>query len=154
MKMKIGKICNGILLAILMVLLLSACTKSMSYSFTVETGDKIKVKLDTTDGYSISQKEGTYTVSLDGTDILTGLFLTEEMYGQYLAALDSEEVEILEESEHNGCTYTEYRYTAQDHTEHNFVCWVTGSSTGVLMGSVEPQQAAEEAFLRLTFSVE
>ncbi len=152
--MRFKKMICMVLPALMMVLFLGACTKSFSYTFHVETGDQIKIQLDTSEGYQLSQEEGTFTVSKEDTDILMGVFLTEEMYGQYLAALDVDEVEILAEAEHNGCAYTFYRFTGEDHVEHNYVCWVTGSSTGVLIAGVEEQQAVEAAFERLTFSVE
>lgn len=148
------KKCYVLLSVIVMVFCFGACTKSFSYTFNVETGDQIKIQLDTSDGYKLSQKDGTFTVSLEDTELLMGVFLTEEMYGQYLEALNVDEVEILKESEQNGCTYTEYRFTGEDHVEHNFVCWVTGSNTGLIIAGTEEQSAAEAAFARLTFSRE
>lgn len=151
--MKLSKRWHMILTALVLALCLGACTKTMSYTFHVETGDKIKVAMDITDGYTFSQKEGTFTASMDGRDILTGIFLTGDMYDQYLEAIQGEEFEILKESQQNGCSYIQYRYEG-DHIENNFVCWVTDSNTGLFLASLEDQQSAEDAFERLSFSKE
>ncbi|MFQ7536069.1 MAG: hypothetical protein ACLRL6_01170 [Clostridium sp.] len=53
-----------LMLAVAMMLTLGACSasSSKSYTFNVETGDTIKVKLDTSNGLSLSQKDGQFTV--------------------------------------------------------------------------------------------
>lgn len=149
--MNLSKKWKVALAALALILCLGACTKTMSYTFVVETGDKIKVEMDVTDGYTFSQKDGTFTAAMDGKDILTGIFLTEEMYGQYLEAIQGEDFEILKESQQNGYSYVQYRY-AGDHVENNFVCWVTGSNTGIFIASLEEQETAEQAFQKLTIS--
>ena len=48
------KIFKSILLVGIMMLALTGCTTNKSYTYTVETGDKVKITLNTTDGYDLS----------------------------------------------------------------------------------------------------
>lgn len=60
------------LFALLMtVVCLAGCTSYMSYTFKVSTGDEIKVKLDVSDGYELSQEDGQFYVEEDGDLMLT-----------------------------------------------------------------------------------
>ena len=71
-----------LMLAVAMMLTLGACSasSSKSYTFNVETGDTIKVKLDTSNGLSLSQKDGQFTVKKDEENILQGMFIHETGY--------------------------------------------------------------------------
>lgn len=78
---KVVKLCALMLMAA-MVSTLDACSTSSrkSYTFDVETGDKIKVELDSLSGLSLSQKDGRFTVSEDDEKLLEGMFIHEDGY--------------------------------------------------------------------------
>ena len=53
------------LAAVTSMVVFAGCTTCMSYTFNVETGDAVKVELDTTDGLKLSQNDGTFVVTKD-----------------------------------------------------------------------------------------
>ena len=65
--------------------ILAGCsvTKTKSLTYEVETGDNIKVTLDTSDGYSI-QSDLPFTITKDGTEIMSGTFVTDDGYEYYV----------------------------------------------------------------------
>ena len=71
--------------AVLLVAAMSACSthSSKSYTFKVETGDKIKIEMDTSGDYSFAQEEGRFRVEKGEDEILQGMFMTKEGYDQY-----------------------------------------------------------------------
>ena len=99
-----------LMLAVAMMLTLGACSasSSKSYTFNVETGDTIKVKLDTSNGLSLSQKDGQFTVKKDEENILQGMFIHETGYNSYLAIKGQQGMRVLEDTEKDGNTYYMY----------------------------------------------
>ena len=71
----------------------------------METGDTIKVKLDTSNGLSLSQKDGQFKVKKDEENILQGMFIHETWYNSYLAIKGQQEMRVLEDTEKDGNTY-------------------------------------------------
>ena len=143
-------------LIVCMMLVCVGCSKSFSISYSVNTGDQIKVELDTTDGYELSDEEGTMCI-LDetGATVLTGFFIDENTYTSYLEMVrGTEGVTILEETTSNGVTYTLYNLETSEMTVNEYVCWVDGSSTGILFSGISTMDDAKTAFSKLTFSVE
>ena len=55
---------------------------SKTYTFNVETGDSVKVKLDTSDKYNITS-EIPFEISQDGDVKSQGTFIFGESYNQY-----------------------------------------------------------------------
>lgn len=105
---RVLKVCSLMLVSVL-VCMLSACTSSIkSYTFNVETEDKIKIKLDTSIRMSLSQKDGQFTVSKDDEKILEGMFIHEDGYKSYLAIKVKQGMKILEDSQKDGNTYYMY----------------------------------------------
>lgn len=101
--------------AVLLVAAMSACSthSSKSYTFKVETGDKIKIEMDTSGDYSFAQEEGRFRVEKGEDEILQGMFMTKEGYDQYQTLKDSKEVKILADGEktaiHTSSTSTRER---------------------------------------------
>ena len=137
-----------LMLAVAMMLTLGACSasSSKSYTFNVETGDTIKVKLDTSNGLSLSQK--------DGQNILQGMFIHETGYNSYLAIKGQQGMRVLEDTEKDGNTYYMYEIEGESGTEDNFVVWIRDSKTGMLIASLAGQEKAKEAFESLTITKE
>lgn len=141
----------------LCVIILNACStrSSISYTFNVETGDKIEVSLDTSEGgYSLSQKDGRFTVKTDDTTILEGAFATKEMYDQQLEAVYNSTASKMEEKEKDGNSYLFYEYEGESGTEDNFILWIKGSNTGIFLASLSGEEDAKSAFNCLSFSKE
>lgn len=139
------------LLAIVAIFLVTGCTTSKSFTYTVTTGDKIKVELNTTDGYDISSNVP-FEISKDGETLSQGTFITLDGYEQYLEAVRSDSnAKVIDNGNKNGATYMFYSY---NNSEFNYIIKVNGSQTGILLGNPNSQTEAEEVFNLLTFSEE
>lgn len=139
------------ILLILLIFTLTGCTTTMSFTYNVSTGDKIKVQLDTSDGYKISS-ELPFKISKDDDILSQGTFLTADGYNQYIETISSSNTsKIIDSGTKDGIEYTFYSYNS---TEFNYIIKITGSNTGILIGNEKSQASAEECFRRLTFSKE
>ncbi len=143
-------------LAVILTIALCACSisTSMSYSFDVQTGDTIKVSLDTSDGMSLTQKDGRFAVIEDEETVLVGIFLHEEGYQSYLAIKGEQGMTVLEDTQKDGNTYYMYEIEGESGTEDNFVMRVQESKTGVLLASLSGREKAKKAFEKLTIVCE
>lgn len=134
-----------------MLLTLTGCTKSRSYTFIVETGDKVKVQLNTTDGYDLSS-DLPFTISKDGNTLSQGTFITTDGYNQYIDVVNSDSnARILDSGTKDGISYTFYSY---NDSEFNYVIKIDGSNTGILLGNSNSQEEAKKCFELLTFTLE
>lgn len=121
-----------------------------SYTYEVDTGDKVKVTLDTSDGYKLS-KDVPFEISKDGEVQTTGSFLKENGFDLYKAAVGLEEdAEIIDSGEKDG---HEYIFVNVGDSEFNYVIKLGNSETGVLLGNKVSEDSAKECFERLVFEV-
>lgn len=143
---EISKSCMGVFL--------SGCgaETTKSYTFNITNGDQIKVELNTSEGLSLSQADGQFSVTEDDEEILKGIFIEEEVYNQYVAIKGEQGMEVLEDTEKDGNTYYMYEVEGETGTEDNFVMWIEDSNTGVIMGSLAGQEKAKDAFEQLTIT--
>ena len=145
------KILCSLVLVCSLVLTLTGCTSTKAYTFDVETGDSIKIKLNTTDGYDISS-DLPFTISKDGETLSQGTFITMDGYNQYIDTVNNDiNSKVLDSGTKDGITYTFYSY---NNYEYNYIIKVDGSNTGILLGNPNSQVEAETIFNLLTFSVE
>ena len=134
-----------------MLLTLTGCTKSKSYTFTVETGDKVKVQLNTTDGYDLSS-DLPFTISKNGNTLSQGTFITTDGYNQYIDVVNGDSnARILDSGTKDGISYTFYSY---NDSEFNYVIKIDDSNTGILLGNPNSQEEAKKCFELLTFTLE
>lgn len=142
-------------LGVAMIILLSSCSvnTSLSLTYKIENGDKIKVTLNTSDGHSLSQEENATIVVKKGDEaILQGVFLTNEMYDGYINSIRSTEgITIVEENDKDGSDYIFYQFEGQSGTENTFIIKVKDSNTGALLASLSPKEDAKAAFEMLSF---
>ncbi|MCH5298732.1 MAG: hypothetical protein J1E96_03110 [Ruminococcus sp.] len=151
------KTISAVLLALLFALMLTSCTthSTMSFTFNVETGDCIKVDLDTSNGLTLSQENGEFHVKNGDQKILDGIFTTKENYDSYMGLKDTDAMNVIEEGKTgNNNDYLFYECESDLGTEYDFIVWVEGSNTGVLVGSLTDQETAKNAFDSLTISLE
>lgn len=132
-------------------LIATGCTKSKSYTYKVETGDKVKVTLKTNDDYNITS-DLPFKIS-KGDDVLSqGSFVTLDGYNQYLnAAKNDSNARIIATDNKNGLEYTFYSY---DDKEYNYVIKISDSNTGLLLANNVSEESAKECFSRLTITKE
>lgn len=137
-----------------MMFLLASCgnvSTSKSYTFSVDNGDQVVLKLDTGDNYDITS-EIPFVISQDGETISQGSFIQGEYYDAYIEAANTEEgATVLETGEKDGNSYVFWNYNDE---EYNYVILVGNSSTGIILGNTISEESAKEAFQRLTISAE
>lgn len=139
---------------LLCIALFSGCTHtSFSYTFNVETGEQIKVTLDTTDGMKLSQEDGHFMVSSeDNEELSLGIFLLEEQTQNYFDNLPTaEDVEILDQTEKDGLSYVFYRYEENGSPVWNYIIKLNGAVTGIGITNGVSQESAEAVMSRLSF---
>lgn len=143
-----------LLLCAIIMAMCCGCTSSMSYTFNVETGDKVAVKLDTSDGYKLLE-DSHFAVEKDDNTILEGAFIMADACDEYEALTrETDTAEILEESSRSDCDYIFSSATHSDGSvEYDYIIRLPGEKTGILIGSMASESEAKAAFERLTFSM-
>lgn len=140
---------------VLGMIVLTGCTTSMSYTYSVGTGDNVKVVLDTSDGLKLENDDDGFSVTEDDETILQGIFIDEDTYDFYLEMVkNANGSENIEEDSANGLTWLFYEFDGNAGKESNYIVWIDGSDTGIIMGSLEGSRAAKKAFNSLTFTVD
>ena len=120
---------------------------SKTYTFNVETGDSVKVKLDTSDKYNITS-EVPFEISQDGDVKSQGTFIFGEAYDQYKDVVDTDEnAELLDSGNKDG---NEYVFWSYNDSEYNYAILIEGSSTGLILANDVSEESAKECFNRLT----
>lgn len=123
-------------------------TTSKALTFNIKNGDKIKVQLDTTDGYALTNEEGIFKVEKDDETIMHGIFLTEEMYENYLTNVQAASTVTVIEDRLEDQGYLFYK-VEEGSTEYDYLFMVKDSNTGILTGSIKSKEVASEVFQRL-----
>jgi len=122
-----------------------------TFSYNVDNGDRVTVKLDTTGGYDMTA-ELPFKISLDNQVFSQASFIQAEYYEQYVEAVETDEAAVvLESGEKDGNTYVFWEYNEK---EYNYVIMISDSKTAVLLANNVSKESAQECFNRLTFYVE
>ena len=135
------KIFKSILLVGIMMLALTGCTTNKSYTYTVETGDKVKITLNTTDGYDLSS-DLPFAISKDGNTLSQGTFIQESYYEQYVNAANTQG-QIIDRGSNDNIEYVFYSY---NNSEYNYVIKIKDSNTALLLGNPNSQEEAKKCF--------
>lgn len=148
---KMKKMLAALVALVCVLTVLAGCTtsSSMSYTYSVDNGDSVKVTLDTSDKYRISSKLP-FTITCDGETLTQGTFIQGEAYSEYINAVERDEkAYVLDSGTKDG---NEYEFWVYDNSEYNYVIRIGGSNTGVLLGNIVSQESAQECFNRLTIT--
>ena len=147
------KVLAIIISVFLLMCFFTACSTSSSkaYTFTVDNGDKIKIKLDTADDYDLSS-DVPFTISCDGNTLSQGSFVLAESYQQYVGVVNiDEKAEMIDSGTKDG---NEYIFWCYNGSEYNYAILIKGSNTGIVLGNPVSEESAKECFNRLTITVE
>lgn len=136
------------MVGILSVLIITTgCEMKKGYTFNVDTGDTIDIKINTKDNYSISS-ELPFKIIKEKQVLSQGMFITLDSYEQYLDIVKNDSrAKVIKQDIKDGLEYTFYSY---NDTEYNYVIKVSSSKTGILLGNNISQSSAEDCFDRLT----
>ena len=143
----------ALFMALCLTLALVACKTSTSVTYAVDTGDKIKVSLDTQTGFRLDSGDS-YIISKDDTEYLEGKFGIADTYKVYAAYIaEDDAVELLEEGEKDGNPYLFYNVPASEMggDEYDYIVKIAGSETCAVLCSVYSEEGAREAFNALSF---
>ena len=152
------KIFSSILLGLIICFCLVGCDSNTnkSYTFNVETGDVIKITMNTSDSYNLTSSLP-IEFSKDDSIISQGTFIKEEDYNSYESTLKNnsdDSVNILDEGSKNGITYIFYNVNSNNESEYDYVIKIDGSNTAFVIENNISQESAEDIFNRLTFEVQ
>ncbi|MDO5813889.1 MAG: hypothetical protein Q4Q31_12420 [Bacillota bacterium] len=142
----------------LVVFFSTGCSTNLtkSYTFKVETGDSVKVTLDISDKDNLKQKDGQFSIEKNKKVLSQGVFINKSTYEQYVSMLlDNSDVNlsVIDNGKTDDYTYFFYEYKGESGVEHDYVIWLKGSSTGILMGSLKNKKVAQSVFEKLTFEI-
>lgn len=145
-------VCISLLVGLIMCIFVACNTNSSkAYTFTVDNGDKIKIELNTTDGYDLSS-DLPFTISCDGETLTQGSFVFAESYQQYVDVVNADEkAELIDTGIYNGNQYTSWCYNG---SEYNYIVLVKNSNTAIVLGNLISKESAKECFNRLVITVE
>lgn len=150
--MKSKKIIMLFVLVLAIVLILTGCEKksNKSYTFNVETGDQIEIKMNTTEGYNLTSKLP-IEFSKDDELISQGAFAQEYAYDEYYKLVKNDsDATIIEEKSNSNIEYFFYEY---DDSEYNYIIKIKDSKTCFILGNNKSKKSAQEIFERLEFKV-
>ena len=136
-----------------LLILFSGCTTSKSYTFSVSTGDKVKISVITNDGYDMTSSTP-FNVTKDGKNVSTGTFASKEAYDYYKNAVNSDSSSTLIDSGTKGDTnYFFYEHDGST-KEYNYIIQIENSDTVVILGNTESEESAKNVFENLEISLE
>jgi hypothetical protein len=125
---------------------LTGCSSYKSYTYDVNTGDKIEVQLKTNDGYDLTSGSP-FNIKKNDKTLSTGMFITLDGYNQYNEAFKSST-----KIESNTKGNLEYTFYYVNNSEWDYVIKIKDSNTGILLGNPNSEAEAKEVFERLTFT--
>ena len=129
-----------------------ACStnSSKAYTFKVDTGDQVKVELNTADRYDITS-DLPFVISKDNKTLSQGTFITADDYDSYVSVVnDTDTATVIDKGDNE--TY-EYIMWNNNDEEYDYAIHLKDSKTGILIGNNVSEKSAKECFSRLTFSI-
>lgn len=148
----------SVLLTLCLIFALSGCGSTQdsgakthkAYTFSVDTGDKIRVELETTDGYDLTS-DLPFEISKNGSAISQGTFIKAEQFESYAEAVNTDaNAKVIEKATKDSNQYIFWSY---NDSEFNIVVLISKSNTGILLGNAISEDSARECFERLTISL-
>lgn len=131
--------------------LLAGCTTSKSFTYSVETGDSVKVTLNSSGGYDLTSKLP-FTVSKDKEAQTMGTFIYSDAYDSYVEAATAQDgAMLLDSGTKDGMEYVFWSYNG---AEFNYAIRLNGSNTGIVLGNNVSESSAKDCFNRLSFELD
>lgn len=138
------------IILIILVITLTGCTKTFSYTYEVTTGDRIKVTLNINDGYKLTSNLP-FTITKDGKELSQGTFILGNYYEEYVnVAKEDSKTNIISSGDKDSFEYVFYSY---NNKEYNYVIKVKNSNTAILLENKHSKQEAIDCFELLDFEV-
>ena len=145
---------TSLLLIAIMMCALYGCANgkmTMSWTYAVDTGEKVTVKVLINDGYSISSQVP-FAISQNGQILTQGTFIKGEACEQYREAAKTQDgATFLEEGMIGNHQYFAWSF---NDSEWNYCIQLKGGKTGILLGNNVSRDSAKEVFSRLEVAIE
>ena len=140
---------------VLIITISCACNKSISYTCLTNTSEKVIVTVDSSERKYTLKESGTMYYLMDGDEELLGFtFITDEKYKEYMSNIQSNEyTELCKATTTSGISYVQYKYDNGTDLKNNLIGWITGSNTGIIVGSAHEQDVFENSLTLLEFKV-
>ena len=149
--MRRNKLCFVVLMVLIVLTFASGCKKTERTVWTISTGDKLSIEIDSESGFEIS-KEVPFIISKDGKDVSTGVFLDKPGYDAYIESIKDDGVtKIVKSDKKEGIEYTFYSY---GEAEFNYLIYIENSNTAIKLENKLSKESAEEVFNSLNISLE
>lgn len=135
-------------------LLLTACTTrtTKSYTFDVDTGDRIRVSVETSQGYDITSGVP-FSILKDKEEIMRGKFGDREQFEVCRDAVEDEEsAALLAEGTKDGYDYFFCAAETKKHTEYGYFLRI-GNTTVALTTTGLTQDEAQAVFDAMEFTL-
>lgn len=148
-----------LLLSLCLIFAFSGCDSTQdggakthkAFTFSVDTGDKIRVELDTTGGYDLTS-DLPFEISQNGSAISQGIFIEAEQFESYAEAVNTDaNAKVIENDTKDSNQYIFWSY---NDSEFNIVVLIGDSNTGILLGNAISEVSARECFERLTINLD
>ena len=146
-KFKVFFICMCVLLS--MVGCNAKVKKSMTYKYSVDTGDEINITFNLSDNYKL-KTELPFSISKDDETLIQGQFVTSENYNQFLDKINSDEKATLIDSGNKDGN--EYIFWSYNESEYDYAILIGDSQTALVIASPVSEEAATECFERIDIS--
>ena len=140
------KIISVLSIALCLCLFLTACHTSFAYTFNIENGDRIKVKLDTTNGHQLEQEDGQFKIIEEGKKPMFGAFLSEDIFDDYMDTALTEDV--LE----SGDDFCMFQQDGEFGRETYYLFMVDNSNTGIVLATLQDEAGARALYDLLTIT--
>lgn len=123
----------------------------ITYTYTVDTGDSVTIKFETTDHYAITS-DLPFAISKDGEVLSQGTFIMADGYQIYVDTVESDvNAVVIENGSTDTCNYMMWSF---NNSEFNYVILIKNSNTGILLGNQVSEESAREVFGRLEISLQ
>lgn len=132
-----------------LIMCLTGCRKSCTYDVT--TGDKIKISIDTSNNYNMSDE---LPINFTKSDeiICQGTFAKGDAYDTYIEMItDNDAIRLIDQGSNKHIDYIFYEIIGEN--EYDYVIRIKKSNTCFVMGSLTSESDAKEVFNRLKFKV-
>lgn len=142
-----------LLLAFCLLFSMSGCSGETykAFTFSVETGDKVRVELNTTGGYDLTSSLP-FEISQDGVTLSQGIFIEADKFESYSEAANTDAQAKVIESDTKG--KNQYIFWSYNDSEFNIAILIGDSNTGILLGNSTSEESARECFNRLSISID
>ena len=140
----------AIIIVVSVILILGKVNNKLSYTYEVNTGDKISLTLNTSGGYSMTS-DMPFSITKDDGIISRGTFIEASAYEVYESSMELiDGIVSSDKGEKDGITYLYFNY---NNTEFDYIIKINNSNTGVLLSNSISEESAREMFEKLSFNI-